>query len=256
MYFSDVIRGLLRRWYVLLIGFVLAAGCAYAVYGAVAVRYEANASMLLLPPEETVELQDGSNPYLLLGGLEQALAVLTTRLNSQALHDQIPSAAGDYGVSGDTTSGAAFLLITVQADSEQNALNLLGDVQDAAERELVAMQDELQVTGASSIALLPVTADVAATPLSSTRMQLALAVAGAGVVLTIVAAASIDGLSATRARRRAARDAPPPRERGLREPVPARELVQTFSTPRLVRSPRRKRPSTATDETASADEPV
>lgn len=256
MYFSDVMRGLLRRWYVLLIGFVLAGACAFAVFEAVPVRYEANASMLLLPPDESVELQPGSNPYLLLGGLEQALAVLTTRLGSQTLHEEIPSSAGEYGVSGDTTSGAAFLLITTQADSERNALDLLADVQDAAERQLIAMQEELEITGASSILLMPVTADVTATALSSTRMQLALAVAGAGIVLTVIAAASIEGLSATRTRRRAAQDAPPPRDRTLREPLRARELLQAFGTPRLVRGMRRRRPADETDETAPADEPV
>lgn len=256
MYFSDVIRGLLRRWYVLLIGFVLAGVGAYGVYEAVPVRYEANASMLLLPPDESVELQEGSNPYLLLGGLEQALAVLTSRLGSQALREEIPSAAGDYAVSGDTTSGAAFLLITAQADSERATLDLLDDVQSAAERQLVTMQEELDVTGASSILLMPVTADVTATALSSTRMQLTLAVAGAGVVLTIIAAASIEGLSATRSRRRAAQDAPPPRERTLREPLQAREMLQTFGAPRPLGRTRRKRPADTTDETAPADEPV
>lgn len=54
MYFSDVMRGLLRRWYVLLIGFVLAGACAYVVFDAVPTRFEANASMLLLPPVDAV----------------------------------------------------------------------------------------------------------------------------------------------------------------------------------------------------------
>src|SRR5690554_385163 len=122
MYFSDVMRRLLRRWYVLLIGFVLTGIGAYGVFETVPVRYEAHASMLMLPPDESVELQEGSNPYLLLGGLEQALAVLTTRLDSQAVREELTSSAGDYAVAGDTTSGAAFLLITTEADSGQNAL--------------------------------------------------------------------------------------------------------------------------------------
>lgn len=255
MYFSDVIRGLLRRWYVLLIGFVLAGACAYVVFETVPVRFEANASMLLLPPDETVALQQqGSNPYLLLGGLEQALAVLTTRLNSQEVHEDFLPSAGEYGVSGDTTSGAAFLLITAQADSEQNALDLLAEVQDASEQQLTAMQEELGIVAPSSIVLMHVSADGTATALSSTRMQLALAVVGAGIVLTVIGAAAIEGLAATRVRRRAAQDVPPPRERRLREPMQASEMLQTFDTPRLVRRTKRTRPRMPEADEIPADE--
>ncbi|WP_144795971.1 hypothetical protein [Microbacterium paludicola] len=256
MYFSDLIRGLLRRWYVLLLGFALAGTGAYFMYDAIPVRYEANASMLLLPPAESVELQDGSNPYLLLGGLGQALAVLAERLNSQAIHEELVTDDTEYGVSGDTTSGAAFLHITTQADEERDALDLLSAVGDEAVAQLAAMQEELEITGTASIQSMPVVADVEATELSSTRLQLTLAVGAVGVVLTVIIAAAVEGIAATRARARAARNAPPPRERGTLEPLLASELTRPVESTRpIIKSPKRPHRTRTSDESvAEVDE--
>lgn len=254
MYFSDLMRGLLRRWYVLLIGFALAAGGAYLVFDAVPVRYEANATMMLLPPDENVALQEGSNPYLVLGGMGQALAILTTRLNSQVIQEELASETLEYGVSGDTTSGAAFLLITTQADSEQNALALLDDVQLAADAQLTAMQAELEVTEVASIRMMSVTSDIKATALSSTRMQLTLAVAGVGVVLTFIVAAAIEGLSASRARRRVAKEAKPSRERGPLEPLRASDIIEDDAPAPRGRHKRRTPPREASTSEARVSE--
>ncbi|WP_159501570.1 hypothetical protein [Microbacterium sp. 18062] len=232
MYFSDLLRGLLRRWYVIVAGLLLAGGGAYLVFDAVPVRYEANATMMLLPPEESLGVE-GSNPYLILGGMGQALAVLTTRLNAPVTRDALlgDDDETDYGVTADTTTGAPFLEITTQTVTEHDALAVIAEVQEAARAELERMQVELEIPAESIIGIMDVAADIEATRLSSTRMQLTLATATVGAVLTIVVAAVADGLLAVRRRRRVAANAPTPREREAYEPLAATEvLAQDEST--------------------------
>lgn len=234
MYFSDLMRGLLRRWYVLLAGFALTGCAAFSVFGQVPVRAEAEATMVLLPPAASVEELEGSNPYLVLGGLGQALAVLTTRLGSQEVQERLVSDDDvAYAVVGDTSAGAAFLTITTEAATEANTLGLLEDVRVAAEQQLAHMQEELGVTAESAIGIILVAADVEATPLTSTRMQLTVAVGGAGAVLTVVLAAAVEGLAAARSRRRAAGQVPEAApDRDPLEPVPAaRALYQDGIVP-------------------------
>jgi hypothetical protein len=188
--------------------------------------------MMLLPPAESLEDYDGDNPYLFLGGLGQALAVLTERLNSQEQQERLASDDDvDYGVTGDTTAGAAFLEITTQTAEEEDALRLLDEVSAAAAQQLEAMQGELEVEGGSAIGIMLVTADIEATPLTSTRMQLTVAVGAAGAVLTIILAAMIEGLAAARSRRKAAANAPAPRERDLLEPLRANEVLHQDESP-------------------------
>lgn len=252
MYFSDLIRGLLRRWYVLVVGLALAGYGAYYVHGEVPVRYEAGATMMLLPPAESLEDYDGDNPYLFLGGLGQALAVLTERLNSQEQQQRLASDDNvDYGVTGDTTAGAAFLEITTQTAEEDDALRLLDEVSAAAAQQLEAMQGELDVEGGSAIGIMLVTADIEATPLTSTRTQLTVAVGAAGAVLTIILAAMIEGLAAARSRRKAAATAPAPRERDPFEPLPANEALHQEGSPM---NDRRKSPPRAKNRATRAAE--
>lgn len=232
MYLSDLMRGLLRRWYVIVAGLLLTAAGAYAVFQATPIRHEAQSTMMLLPPQETLELE-GDNPYLVLGGMGQALAVLTTRLNAPATAEALLGKDGDaeYMVSGDTAAGAPFLNITTQAAGGRDALRLLEQLQDEATDELATMQEELAIPAASVIGIMTVTTASEATAVTTTRMQLTVAALGAGLVLTVALAAAIDGLLAARSRRRAAERAPRPRERGRREPLLARDILGEVTGP-------------------------
>ncbi|MDN3310115.1 hypothetical protein QWJ90_04140 [Microbacterium oryzae] len=225
MYFSDLMRGLLRRWYVIVAGLALAGWGASYVYGETPVRYEAGSTLMLLPPQESIDAYEGDNPYLILGGLGQALAVLNTRLNSQEQHELlVPDDDADYGVGGDTSSGAAFLAITTQAGTEEDALALVGQVEAAAETQLALMQQELDVEDISTIGMMRITSDIEATELSSERTQLTLAVAAVGVVLSVVLAGAVEGLATARSRRKAALEVQPARERDPLEPLRARDV--------------------------------
>jgi len=226
MFISDLLHGLLRRWYVIVAGFVLTAAGAYLVFDATPVQYESHATMMLLPPEESLGIE-GSNPYLILGGMGQALAVLTTRLNSPETRERVLGdlEEADYGAAADTMTGAPFLALTAQAASEDAALELLTVVQDEAETHLAGMQAELDVPAASEIGMMHVTSDIEATKVGSTQMQLTLATIGAGLVITVLVAAMVDGLARSRSRKRAAALVPPRRERGPREPMRAREAL-------------------------------
>ena len=226
MYLSDLLRGLLRLWYVVLGGLLVAAGLAYLVYDTVPVEYEANATQLLLPPQLTVGLE-GGNPYLVLGGMNQALAILSTRVNAPEMRDRVlgEDKSIDYGTSLDTAAGAPFLRITTRASSEPAALALLSDIQALAADQLLAMQTELNIPPESRIGMSQVTADSEATPQTSTRMQLTVGAFGVGLVLTLVLTAALDGVLAARNRRREAANLEPPAERRPQERVLAADII-------------------------------
>ena len=71
--------------------------------------YEAKASILMLPPQSTVE--EGGNPYLQLANLEQVVDVMTRALNSQSTVAATAEAAptGTYEVEPDYTSSGPIL---------------------------------------------------------------------------------------------------------------------------------------------------
>lgn len=202
MYLIDFLRGLLRRWYILFVGLLLTLIGTGIVAAHVPPAYEAQASLLLLPPDESLEVE-GSNPFLMLGGMGQALAVLQTRLNapesqSALLPEDDPDAA--FSAIGDTSTGAPFLMIAVTATSDDTALELLDDVQSAAATQLIRMQSELDIDDSSTIGMMTVTTAAEATIVTSARTQTIIISGVVGIVLTLAAAAIVEGTMSARRR--------------------------------------------------------
>ena len=87
MVLSDMLRSLLRRWYIVVLGVILTVAGVYGAYTVTPVTYSATSTVVLLPPEKSVK--DGDNPYLYLGGLGQALNVLVITMNSAASQEEV-----------------------------------------------------------------------------------------------------------------------------------------------------------------------
>jgi hypothetical protein len=198
MYLHDLIRSLLRRWYLVLFGLLLTAGLAWAAFQTIPVTYESRASMVLLPPKISTE-PDG-NPYLYLGGLGQALDVLTRSLDADAERERLEDAHPEatYEAIADTTTSGPIMLITSTASTPAGARNLTAAVLEAVPTVLSDLQTDLGVPVDSRITVMTLSVDTAATVDAKLRTQALGALIAAGVTLTILLTGLLDGLLRSR----------------------------------------------------------
>jgi hypothetical protein len=192
MYLRDLITSLGRRWYLVLVGLAATCGIAVLIFGAVPVSYDARASMVLLPPKNSVS--EGGNPYLNLSGLGQALDILARRLDSDAVRTPIEDTIGGTFVAvPDATTSGPILAIEGSGDSEKAALAMTKEVIAAVPVALTSLQTELNVPDFARITAMTITADTEATLNQRVRIQATLAAAGAGLAATILLTGFIDG---------------------------------------------------------------
>ena len=140
MFLRDLLFSCLRRWYFLLLGLLLTGAGTYYVYLSIEPTYEANASVVLIPPK--VAVMTGDNPYLYLGGLDQALGVLQVKVASPEVLDKLTGGREDAEVSigKDATTSGPIAAIKVSAKDAAGTMQLL----DAALKQVPQTLDELQ----------------------------------------------------------------------------------------------------------------
>lgn len=221
MYLRDFGRALLRRWYFVLLGVVLAGLACFVVWGQVGARYTAENSTLMLPPlsatKGTAPKGRDGNPLLYLGGLGQARDVVIGAVNAasvQAEHeDRFPSA--EYTVAADTLSSGPIIVVRSSASSPEVALASAAFMTERLQAELDRMQTDLQVAKDSRIRLMALTVDT--TPEADNQLRIRVAViAGAFIVLSALFLIGLmDGLILSR-RRRGAGTTTGPRRRARR----------------------------------------
>lgn len=193
MWLRDMIRSLMRRWYILL-GCLLAAGVASCVvYQSVPVAYSAKGSLVLMPPRSTVG-PDG-NPYLFLGGMGQALDVLASKLSAEDTQAPILEAYPGiaYTAEPDRSSSGSVVLATVRGADGNQVMVGLGAVVAAVPTTLAAMQESQAVPEDSRISLMTLVVDSQPTVDSKTRTVSLLVTAGGGVALGILLTGLVDG---------------------------------------------------------------
>lgn len=151
MYFRDFLTGLRRRWYFVLAGLLATAALAVGVTQVVPITYTTTSSVLLLPPKSS--LGAGGNPYLNLGGLAQALEVLTARVNAaesmQSMIKSHPEAVITVG--DDPTTTGPIVLVSVNAPNPGEATELRDQITATIAPALVQMQNQLGIRPYSQI---------------------------------------------------------------------------------------------------------
>ncbi|MET1044814.1 MAG: hypothetical protein ABWX59_11945 [Microbacteriaceae bacterium] len=200
MKFSDTLRGLLRRWYIVFPGILLAAAVAAGAWYAISPGYERSATQLLLPGADS--LPEGANPYLFLGGLVPAADVLVRAVGSEnVLAEVVEEHPGvEIEITRDITTAGPVILITVTAGSDAAAEKVLELLVERTESTLEQLQKVESIEVENRVTVLPLTVDTQSVLQQRTRL---LATAGAGlggVVLTLLLAGLVDGLSTHRKR--------------------------------------------------------
>jgi len=179
MKLADVIGALRRRWYILVVGALVAAATAYGAWTMIPPEYERSASQLLLPGEAT--LPEDANPYLFVGGLYQVADILVRAIGPD---DIAVATAGELGatisVTRDTAAGAV-MLVTVSASSENGADIVLGRALALVEERLEKLQADKAIPLDERVDLVPLTHDSASVIVQKNRIMLT-AVAGVAVL--------------------------------------------------------------------------
>lgn len=200
MKLADVIGALRRRWYVLVVGVIVAAAAAYGAWTVVPPEYERSASQLLLPGEATIP--DDANPYLFVGGLYQVADILVRAIGPDDIAQATADAPGaSIAVSRDTAAGAV-MLVTVSASSEEDADAVLATALQLIEKRLGELQDEQGIPTDERVDLVPLTHDSASVVVQKNRI-LVTGVVGLVIAMLSVAIAVLgDTLIRLRRRRR------------------------------------------------------
>jgi hypothetical protein len=200
---ADTLRALLRRWYIVVPGLILAVVVAIGAGQMIKPDYERTGTQLLLPG--TASIPEAGNPYLYLGGLSQAADVLVTTMSSANELDPILDGhpGAEIVVSRDPATSGPMLLTRVTARTDADAQQILTAVIARTEHALDNLQDVDGITAGNRIGIKTITLDEQSTLQQKTRL---LGVVGSGLavgLLALLVAALVDGLS-TRRRRRAA----------------------------------------------------
>jgi hypothetical protein len=177
MHLKDLGTTLARRWYLTLAGLLATAGLCIGTFTAVPPTYQTTADVVLLPPKTSVGT--GGNPYLYLGGLQQAVDVLTRALTSDASRTELLGAvgAGEYDVVPDLSTSGPILIVTGTGTTSTIADSARNAVLDRVPTTLVRLQTSLSVAADSQITSMVLTADEKPKAILKTRLR---AVAAAG----------------------------------------------------------------------------
>lgn len=198
MKFADTVLGLLRRWYIVFPGLLIAASVAVGAWFAIPPDYNRSATQLLLPGQNSIP--EGGNPYLFLGGLAPAADVLVRALGSEnVINEVVDENPGiDVEISRDTTTAGPIILITVTATSDDAAEGVLDILIDRTTQVLAEFQEAENIPEPNRITVIPVTVDEESEEQPRSRV---IAAAGAGLigtVLTLLVAGLVDGSSRRR----------------------------------------------------------
>jgi hypothetical protein len=205
---ADTLRGLVRRWYIVVPGILLAVAAAVGAFAVVHPGYQRTASQVLLPGEGTVP-PGATNPFLFLGGLTQAADLVVQVMKS----DQgLAAVSAEYPgttvvVQRDPTTSGPVIQIVVTAKSDAAAAGALSALVEKSDEVLTRLQTEQHVDAKDRMTISTLTQDTSSTLQQKTRI---LMTAGAGLtvlILTLVVASLVDGLSRRhrRSRKRSAR---------------------------------------------------
>ncbi len=224
MNLTESLRVLLRRWYIVLAGLLVTfAGCLL-VQQLVPPRYTSQAQVLLMPPEASVG--DKGNPFLMLGGMGQALDVLTQLAAAAEVTDPILERhpGTEYTVEPDRTTSAPIVHIVVTGGDPGQVSSAQSEAVTSVEDTLGAMQEDASLSGELQIRTVVLTTDREPKLDTQTRLRTTLLVAGVAVVGTIMGTGALDAILLARRRRLAhSDDEDPPAPTPERSDAPREE---------------------------------
>ncbi|GGJ70774.1 YveK family protein [Glutamicibacter ardleyensis] len=192
MFLHDLLFSCLRRWYVLVLGLVITGMASFYVFNSIEPSYEAKASVVLIPPKVAVTV--GDNPYLYLGGLDQALGVLQVKITSPEVMEPIESKydGAEVAIAKDATTSGPIAAITVTANRADDTVALLNETLASIPLTLRTLQSELKVPANSEITTLELSKDAVPEPNNKRQIQFTAFVALGGTSISLLGTGLLD----------------------------------------------------------------
>lgn len=209
MTLKNLLLSLRRRWAIVLGGLLVTAALACGAFLVTGPTYQRNATVLLLPG--STNIPEGGNPYLYLGGLDQATGILVFALNADDVLGPILSdhPNEEVSIARDATTSGPLITISVAGPSEADVALVVNQVLESIPDTLGNLQSQADVAKTALISYIPLTADQTSTTSHKSRIELVGVVGAGGLVATLLLAGLVDGLALSRARKRAATLAEP-----------------------------------------------
>jgi len=216
MYLRDLAASCLRRWYIAVLCLIGIAVMAMATASHIPATYEAQASVVLVPPRDPET--PNANRYLSLGGLTQAVDVLTRSLSADETRRLVKAEqpTGSYEVVNDWATSAPMLVVTAKGESPAATRATLDAVLARVADNLRQLQTTLNIGADSQIMSLVVSRDAKPRKVTKSQVRAMVAVVGAGVVASALLLGAADGLLLRRSRRKLA---PQEAKVGVEEPA-------------------------------------
>ena len=225
MLVRDILISCLRRWYFVVAGLLITGVLTYFAFTMVPPSYEAKASIVLLPPAVAVTV--GDNPYLYLGGLDQARGVLQVKTASPEvsgpLLEKFPGSS--IAMSKDGTTSGPIMAVTVAGENADETMELLRASLDLIPATLASLQQDMSVPAPSVITALALSVDTKPTKIAKKQIQMTAMAALGGLAVTLIATGFIDRIMSREkgARRKKSLDTAPDQPMGPRAIVTGKQ---------------------------------
>ncbi|WP_309067623.1 hypothetical protein [Microbacterium sp.] len=206
MNIAETLRGLRRRWYIVLPGIIVAAGLASWMWVTTPPMYERTATQLLLPGAATLpETEEGEpNPFLYLGGLTTAADVTVGALNAPQVAREATDAhpGSEVSVTRDPSTSGPVVLIAATAPSDAAAADIIDTMLRQTVDVLDDLQSEQEVTEDAKVTVSTLAVTDESELNYRDRALYTVGAGGGAVLLALLLAAAVDGLVRHRGRRR------------------------------------------------------
>lgn len=214
---SDFVGVLRRRWLLVLVGLLMTVGLSGAAYYLFKPTYEITGTVLLLPPRSSSASED-VNPYLRLGGLQQAVDLVGLSLSDQATQQEFKAMSKDvdFTVQADVRTSSPVLVIDVKDSTPEDALRIRDILVARVPLNLLAMQGVLGVSPSDRVTATVLTLDAQAVEVGKNRVRAAVIAACVGLGVTLVTATLWDARRLRHPRRRRPGNSNPDPDQAIR----------------------------------------
>lgn len=204
MYFLDMVKILLRRWYIVVAGLLLIAGSAVVVIKIVPTEYQASGQLFLLLPTEATGVETPTNPFLnLQSGLTVTASLIAGSVSTQDNETALAAAGFTSEYSVALNPGTGPLLVITAADTDPaRALATRNEVIGQLKTELERIQTEAQVPERQVIAAREFSVTAEAEVLAGSKIRALAGVGAVGLILTLLAVFSIERMGKRRRTRK------------------------------------------------------
>ena len=188
----EVLRALVRRWYVVVAGLLATGALAYGALVASPPEFHARGLVLLLPSDAAVG--KGGNPFLLLSGLEQPAGILVASFSSAPARAEVQerSPTADYTIGIDDSTRGPVIAVDVTAASAAETMGTLDYLMARIPQELARLQNSVDAPLDTVIGSMTLTVDTNADVSRAATVRMVIAALVVGLVGTAAAGYAVD----------------------------------------------------------------